>query len=458
MIEALLERLHTPDPSDKRNALESLYEYCCDDRVLEAAAFLLTDPDRGVRESASHVLVRCANEKAASLTAVHISSSNIAVRNLAGDALVRMGASAIGALIPYVDSRDKDVRKFAVDLIAQLPTNPSAILKISERLHDIDPNVVCAAIDALGSLHATQYLHRILGLFAEKEFARPNIVNTASMFPEATDLPFLVQALSDEDPVVQLSAAEALSTRKDENLLPVLLPWISRVSDLAKPVILHSIVVLMDSAGFSGEIPAHLRSDLLAMLDDSDPVYVRAAVRGLGHFVDNEVLSALISHAGRNESIDSAILSLLKSYPKRAIQLAVTLAKKKGEPFGPANMVVSLMQILLENEADPAKAEILGEAGTFVAHNFSHLEADTKIIALSICGELAMPISVKLIKCGLEDPESAVKSLALDLVAKTGPQYFEPELKMLRTDFDEEVRFAATALITQQKPGFRSQD
>lgn len=458
MKENLIEHLHIAAPSEKRNALEALYDHCCDDRVLEAAAELLTDPDRGVREAASHILVLCSSEKAASLTAVYISSRNIVVRNLAGDTLVRMGKPATRALLPYVDSTDKDVRKFAVDLIALLPSTTAAVSKVAGHLDDPDPNVVCASIDALGSMHAEQYLQRILTLFDKLDYAKPNIVNTAAMFHNDARLQFFVDALSDEDPVVQLAAAEALSTRRDGDLLKVLLAKLETVSDLAKPVVLHSIVVLLESTDYSVEIPRSLRQHLLQMLDDSDPAYIRAAVRGLRHFIDDDVLAALVSHAGKSESVDNAILSILRNYPENAIPVALAYSRSSGEVVRPAILIISLIQNMPGKDTSGISTEVLDEAASFIADNFTLLDAEAKITALGVRGVFVASSAVKLIRAGLRDPESAVKSLALDLAARTGPQFFGYELQTLKGDYDEEIRLAATALVLQMKPGFQNQD
>ncbi len=458
MIDELMEQLHATDPSERRYALEALYDHCCDDGVLETAAHLLADTDRGVREAASHILVLCSNDRAASLAAVHISSPIIAVRNLAGDVLVRMGGPAINAILPYIDSADKDIRKFSVDLIAQLPTTPVSVGKIAGRLTDPDPNVVCASIDALGAMHAGEHLQQMLDLFDEVEYARPNVVNAAAKFQEEAKSQFFLKALSDEDPVVQLGAAEALSVRKDGGILEVLLSKFATVSELAKPVILHSIVVLLESTGYKGEIPGYLKPSLLAMLGDSDTAYVRAAVRGLGYFLDDAVIEAFVSHAGMSESVDSAILSELKKYPERVIPIAIAHARRAGDLAVPAMLVISLIQGMQENDPNPLPAKVLDEAASFIAGSFGRLDADMKMTALGVCGSFRTSSAVDVIKSGLGDPEPAVKSLALDLAAKTGPQFFGPELLVLKDDYDEEVRFAASALITQLNPGRRKRD
>lgn len=449
MIDQLIEQLHTQDPSGKRNALEALYDFSEDDRVIEAAAYLLTDPDRGVREAASHVLVLCLNEKAASLTAAHIQSMNIAVRNLAGDALVRMQGVAVNALLPYVDSPDKDVRKFAIDILAQLPATPAGVTKIAAHLRDTDQNVVCASIDALGDLHAKQYVGEMLELYDEAEYARPNVVSAAAKMQDDANLQFFVKALSDQDPIVQLAAVDALSTRKGRETLDILLEKLNQVSGLAKPVILHSLVVLFESADSKEEIPLALKPDLLEMLDDPEATYVRAAVRGLANFVDDEVLAALISRIGKGDSIDSAILPILNGHADKALPLALAKAKKSENPVATIRMIVLLIQSLTDTNFKFPETDDTKEIAAFIGKHLPRLDVETRIIALSKCMLLGKVWAVELVRAGLDDPESAVKSFALDLAAKIGPQFFGKELETLTGDYDQEIRSAAIILMTQ---------
>lgn len=457
-MEQLIEKLRSPDPCEKRNALESLYDFPCDERVLEAGAYLLTDTDGGVREAASRLLVLCSNEKAASLTAVQIMSDNVAVRNLAGDSLVRMGSAAVTALLPYVDSPDKDVRKFAIDLLAQLPASPETLAKMAARLSDTDQNVVCACIDALGALHAEDHVTQILALFEELEYARPNIVNAATKFPDKVELRFLVNALSDPDPVVQLAAAEALATRKDKDVLKVLIGKLDSVSDLAKPVILHSLVVLLESTDYSEDIPHYLKKYLIETLNDADPIYVRSAVRGLGHFLDKDIIAILISHVGKTESVDNSIFSVLKNQPQEVLSIILTSAKKNNNTTSLVKIIMSLIQSLTKADTLLLNSELMEDTVDFVSGSFEEVDVDTKITTLSTCAKLESPCSVKLVKVGLGDPELAVRSYALDLAMRIGPQSFRRELEKLTEDYDEEIRDAATAILTRLKAGYHNQD
>ncbi len=456
MIDELIEQLNTPDPSEKRNALEALYDFSEDERVIEAAAYLLTDPDRGVREAASHILVLCLSEKAAALTAAHIQSLNIAVRNLAGDALVRMQGVAVNALLPYVDSADKDVRKFAIDILAQLPANPEGIKRIAGHLRDSDQNVVCASIDALGALRAKKYVDELLELYDEAAYARPNVVSAAAKIQGEGNLQFFVKALSDEDPIVQLAAVDALATRKGRETTKILLDKLSEVSELAKPVILHSLVVLFETTDRQEEMPASLKSDLLGMLQDPDPAYVRSAVRGLAHFVDDDVLAALISCIGKADSIDTAILPVLTSHADKALPFALAQAKRTDNPIATIKMIVMLIQNLTDTDFRFPETDETKDTGAFIGKHLPQLDVETRITALSKCTHLGTMWAVELIRAGLDDPELAVKSLALEKSARIGPHFFRKELERLTSDDDQEIRSGAIILVTQLSAGRKS--
>jgi len=92
------------------------------------------------------------------------------------------------------------------------------------------------------------------------------------------------------------------------------------------------------------------------------------------------------------------------------------------------------------------------ETTNFSAANFAELDVDTKIAALGTCEGQNPHRSVKVVKAGLEDSDSTVKSYALDLAARIGPLFFDKELAKLKDDYDEEIREAATKLLARLTP------
>ncbi|MCL5268230.1 MAG: HEAT repeat domain-containing protein [Bacteroidetes bacterium] len=458
MTDRLIEQLHTSDPSEKRIILEALYDHYNSDMVLEEAAQLLADDDRGVREAASRVLVLASSDKAASLTAPHISNTNIAVRNLAGDSLVRMNVAAVNSLLPYVDSADKDTRKFAIDLLAQLPATLDAINRIAARLSDSDTNVVCASIDALGALHARAYLGRILDMFDSAAYARPNIVNAVAKLTHNGESDFFLKALTDEDPVVQLAAAEALAARKDPAVLDALLQKLDSVSELARPVVLHSIVILLESGDYSGKLSNRLKDYLIEMLDDIDPVYVRTAVRGLRHFIDEKVLCALIDHAGKADTIDRAIVSVMEERPQVAVPLLLKRTSGQPNKIPLVKILITMIDNLVARGSAEAHSDILEEVANRVSKDFYELDVETKTASMNTYSNLGTHLSMQIMKAALDDPEPSVKNYAIDLTTKLGPQFFLKQLERLTDDSDQEVCDAAAAILRTMKQSYKEQD
>ena len=225
--EQFLARIENADAFERLDALDALSLEADEHTVAQAAARLLADADPGVREEAARLLENLATEEAAALVVPYIASEDITVRNLAGEVLVKIGAAAVEALAPALDDDHHDVRKFAIDVLAQLPAQRLAD-RIAARLHDDDDNVVLAAVDALGDLRATEHHDALRALYDHRPLARPSIVAALGAFGSEVDLDLLEQALDDEDPVVQYTAAEALAQQHLPGVLGLLLRKIDR--------------------------------------------------------------------------------------------------------------------------------------------------------------------------------------------------------------------------------------
>ena len=366
-----------------------------------------------------------------------------------------MNGTATKILLPYVESTDKDVRKFAIDILAELPATADTITKIKAHISDPDQNVVCACIDALGALHSEQSILGIIQLF-EKLVAKPNIVNVAAKFPEKVSTQFFLGDFRSET-VVQLAAAETLAIRKDKEVVEALIHKLDTLSELAKPVVLHSIVSFLDPSNYEGVIPPVLKTHLLEMMKDTDPVYVRAAARGLRNFIDDDVIKTLVSSLGRSETIDDAIFSVLKEHAEKSIKIILNSAKSGKDNSSLVKMIIGLIQNLLQTYNLSLSPKVMDETIDFIANNFTGLDVDTKIAALGTCEGQNPHRSVKVVKAGLKDQEQSVRSYALDLAARIGPLFFDKELEKLKDDYDEEIRGAANKLLARLKAGQQKQ-
>ncbi|MGC8594377.1 MAG: hypothetical protein ACP5MI_02080 [Candidatus Kryptoniota bacterium] len=433
-------------PSEKRLALETLFDTPCDNQAIMNAALLFTDPDRGVREAAARLLVLCSNESAANVVAPYIESMNISVRNLAGDALIRMGINAVKPVLKYVDSLNKDVRKFAIDILAQLPASSEAD-KIARHLIDEDKNVICAAIDALGSLQATSYAKELIRLYSQYEFARPNIVHALSKLGNNVPVDFFLNSLSDEDPVVQLAAAEALSFRGDLNIVNLLIEKLETVSPLAKPVLLHSIIKVIESSLPAQKPPDSLKPYLIEMLGDPDPLYIRAAIRGLKYSSDDDILKKIIGlYRLKNDSIDITIVDVLKEHP---CSTGIIINEVKHGNIKPTKAISLILNLLRDDGTWQAinESDLFNNLCSIIEKNYLDIETETRVAALEFCSRILSEESARIIRLALKDSEYIVRSYAIDIVREFDPEKFLFELKVLCDDYNEDIRDAATEMV-----------
>ncbi|ARA94776.1 hypothetical protein AWN76_017525 [Rhodothermaceae bacterium RA] len=415
-------RLSHPDPSERMAALEDLCLAGDPAALIRAAGALLADRDPAVRELAGRHLAQIGTTEAAAQACPYIASPDIGVRNLAGDVLTRIGAPAVPVLAAAIDDPDKDVRKFAIDVLALLPAWELSH-RIAARLTDEDANVRLAAIDALGALQATEHQDALLALYEPEPLARPSIVAAMGRFARAgagVDLAFFGRALADEDPVVQLAAAEALADLDDPSLIDLLIEKAHHVDPMARPVLLHALVRLLEVyPDHTAALPPSLRTHFLDMLADVDLTYVVSAVKGLRLLDAEGTLPDVLAHAGRDDALDVEIFHTLLAVPAPLRPLADAVDRQVLPPDPAAQLALGL---IMQQALAP---EDLPEAAALLVDHFDALDAETKIAALNLCLHLNEEALFGLVEAGLRDPDPTVQDFASDAAQDLGlaPSY-----------------------------------
>ncbi len=411
--EEFLARIEHADVFERLDALDALCMEADERTLAQAASRLLADPDPGVREEAARLLRALATEEAAALTAPYIASDDIIVRNLAGEVLVEIGAPAVQALVPSLDHAHRDVRKFAIDVLAQLPAHELAG-RIAECLDDEEDNVALAAVDALGDLRAIEYHDALRALYNRKPLARPSIVAALGAFGSEVDLDFLEHALADEDPVVQYTAAEALAQQHATEVMELLLRKVDQVNPMARSVVLHSIIGFYEANPDQAVLPASIKGHLLEMLDDFDLDYRCAAARGLRAFLDEETVDGLMSHAGQHDTLDVEMFKTLAAYPDVFHRIVENVESGSVAVQHAAGFVLGFLAQQVIPEQDVA------EVATFLTGHFDALDAETKVAAVGLSQSLGHPALHTVIHAGVADPDTEVSSFAADAAYTLG--------------------------------------
>lgn len=150
--EELLGRVDSEDQEVRHVAIEQLIEYPSEKSV-PVLLRVLGDSSWRLRKRAVELIVSLSDKPGvvSFLVGALSDEENPGRRNAAVEALVQCGQLAVMDLLAATHSDDRDIRKFAIDILARLEDGRSTT-RLTELLDDEDPNVQGSAADALGMM------------------------------------------------------------------------------------------------------------------------------------------------------------------------------------------------------------------------------------------------------------------------------------------------------------------
>ncbi|MBW2712834.1 MAG: HEAT repeat domain-containing protein, partial [Deltaproteobacteria bacterium] len=165
----LLRKIDSDDQEVRHVAIEQLVEYPSLQSV-PVLLRLLGDSSWRLRKRAVDLLVSLSDQSGVVTLLVGALSDeeNPGRRNAAVEALVQCGQLAVMDLLASTYSEDRDIRKFAIDILARIADGRSTT-RLIELLDDSDPNVQSSAADALGMMGDQSAARTIFRIAADSE-------------------------------------------------------------------------------------------------------------------------------------------------------------------------------------------------------------------------------------------------------------------------------------------------
>lgn len=358
----------------------------------ESCELLLTalgDEDWRVRKEAASVASRIEPRTAVVFAVARAlgERDNIGQRNAAVEALVLIGPDAVPGAIDALGRLDADGRKLAAEVLAGAPTL-AGMRALSQALRDEDPNVVVAAVEALGQAH--------LAGDEARDIARAS----------------LTQVLGSTQTPVRLAALESLRG------LDVEVPWADLEPLLGDPILRRPA---LGAAGGS-RVPRAIRALAEAVADGSASIS-REATIALGRSIEEAW--------GEDELLDVAAKTLRASFYARARLRA--LAKDASDPAGRASAVLALGLV-----RDPDDVSLIADALA------DDEVADRAEAALRLFGEGAME---PLLVAGRTAAPS-LRGAAISMIPQLAPEAAtsEPLLAVREALSDEASEVVVPAL------------
>ncbi len=293
---------------------------------------LLEDDDKSVRAAAASTLKYNKSSFVSYELVPFISSSNITVRNLAGEVLAARGETAVDALLDYLRQiNDKDDIKFIIDLLGLIGNSKAGsdildVLKTSE-----DENIILACIEAIGNIKyidAAAYLTYIFGINSIYE---PLIIEALCRLEFPGVLNFIISKYTQADVLTKFAIIEGLGKIGNDETLKLLIHELYNVEDYFIPAVINSINLLRENKQFYIPADPKLKASIQYLFSKGDTSEIIPAVSLAVNIFKNDFIDEYLRIYGNSYELDEllkpVIINNLKSAVKKAVELILTKPK-----------------------------------------------------------------------------------------------------------------------------------
>jgi HEAT repeat protein len=381
----IMEILSSSDASAKIELLQEIQNEHLDEEILLQICSLLSCEDKGVIDAASIFLYNNGNPVIPNILVPLVSSPNIALRNLVGEILLRIGSDALDAMLLYISRGDNDDIKFIIDLLG-LVGDTKANHTILDVFHkNENDNVTLACIEALGSLGCTEALTHLFVVYEQNELFRPTVIEALGKIGSKEGLEFIVNKYKGEDELTKFSIVESLGLIGDEETFFFLLSELSLTSGALTWPMLSSIYALKEKFGFDIPFDERMKNSILETLVDAELKYKKVAAYLVMIFNDPDIILASLQVYGADYELDETLKPKFFENAKLILTKSHEIINKS-----PHNLL-ALLSLLKE----------LVEYNPYIREEFSPLELRNLTDSISTC---------------LQHPDEEIRQVSIDLI------------------------------------------
>ena len=299
-----LELLKSEDPIIRQEAVEYFLSNEMNEEVEEQICQMIADPDKGVRNSVTLVLLSSVKSRIPELIVPYVSSPDLSVRNLAGEVLIKMGERATAALLAYLNKGDDDDKKFVIDVLG-LIGDKNAVSEILGILRvNKNENVILACIEGLGNIKAEDALDDLINWYDKNELFKPTIIEAIGKIGSRKALDFIISKFKNEDELTKFSIIESLGIVGDEEVFFFLLSELLQTTGALVWPLISSIRSLKEKFNFDIPFDERMKNAIMATLDQTEQVYRRDAAYLITAFEDKDILLACLKIYGEDPELD----------------------------------------------------------------------------------------------------------------------------------------------------------
>jgi len=328
MIEDLKKRLLEGDEEERRVAVEALGGL----REKEAVLLLVSalgDKSWRVRKTSEEILEGFAGEESLvpALIGSLRSEDNAGMRNSAASVLVRIGWSAIPYLIETLKDVDKDIRKFAVDILGEIG-DKTAISPLVDALRDSDDNVRSSAAEALGKIGGDEVVNALVYVLTNTEddiWLRYSALEALGKTGSRMPIEPIIMLLDEK--LLRKAAMDALAKSCDPRAIPHLVAGLQDKSRGCREAAVTGLNSIYKSLPFQErltvdeEIRANANSHLLTGLLDSPSIDIKKGAVVILGIMGGGADPAMILNLASDERMQDAVTDAFVKMGEKGLEV-----------------------------------------------------------------------------------------------------------------------------------------
>lgn len=415
----LIQQARSTDPDLRQKAAWAV-SHAEDERDYALMFELLGDKDWRVRKTIVDGFVRDPQPEVVSgLLDALADSENAGKRNSSTEALVRVGAPAIGPIVERLHrEEDVDVRLSLVNLLGDLRNADGfdTLVQLLETESDINvsSSIVSSlgkyrdaaalppllrvlqrddlwlkfhAVEALGEIGDRAALPAILPLYNEKSLRKP-VLEAIGKIADVGTVSFLLRIITDEEKL-NLTALRALV----------------RIADASKPKIVEQAERQLIQRKFRESFPQEKIAPLIEHLHSTPKRDVKNFILTfLGWSGDPRVLPVLMNFLEQPDTAEVAAQALI-DFGSGAVE-AILTGLRNAEEDEIVALLLRVINVIGGTESIPSILPFL-----------DHDNAMIRRLAIEILGDIADPRSLDYLLAKLDDPDVASQQAAVNSIS-----------------------------------------
>lgn len=451
----VLKLLHNPDPSARRKAAEELA--LTDERAIYPLIKALRDENTAVQEAATQSLIFIGNAEPSSflinpgevvtyMVIPLLREEEAYLRNTAILIIKEIGHRAPELLYKLLKDKDPDIRKFSLDLIADIKKGFDAS-KIIPLLKDPNGNVRAAAAHALGELGYKEAIPALIEGLKDEEWVVFYVLQSlAQLKAEEAAEQIGEILLNTEALLIKAEAIETLGKIGTEKVIEPLLKYFPVATRDEKQQIVKSLI-RMDIIPDGQD----LKEEILSIFKEQEWEEKLIALKGIKLTNLIEAIPFIVEEAGRldpscfdyDEKIQALEETLL--YIDSEDEL-ISMIEKNKLKYRAKAFVIKVLGKLKSNKAVPILIKLLED-----------IKRDIRIASARALGEIGgIEVIQPLIKKSTEDQDANVRKAAIEALGMIRSyDAYEPLLNLLdREIYPDIIEVIVSSLISIDQERF----